>query len=423
MLLARFFKDPKGSVAPFLALAVIPVAGLTGAAVDYSRANAVRAAMQSALDSAGLMLSKEAADLTAAQLGTKTNTFFNAVFQKPEALNLQLSQTMTSPQPGSFELNLTASATITTTFAAMLGVPQIEVHATSQVVWGIKKLNLALALDNTGSMASNGKMTELKKAAHSLLTTLKDAAGTPGDIMVSIVPFATDVNVGTVNKAADWIRWTEWDAENGTCSNTNYDTKSECLSHGRTWTPKSHSNWNGCVMDRDQNYDVQITTPTTSGTDFPAHQASNCPVTVMPLSYDWTALNNKIDAMAPAGNTNVTIGLALGWQTLMPGSPYNAPPVATDLDKVLILLTDGQNTQNRWTTSTSSIDARTQKLCDNLRTANVKVYTVRVIDGNGTLLKNCATKPDMYYDVDEAVQLNSVFSSIAQNLANLRIKK
>jgi hypothetical protein len=27
----------------------------------------------------------------------------------------------------------------------------------------------------------------------------------------------------------------------------------------------------------------------------------------------------------------------------------------------------------------------------------------------------------MYYDVQQAVQLNSVFSSIAQNLANLRI--
>ena len=48
---------------------------------------------------------------------------------------------------------------------------------------------------------------------------------------------------------------------------------------------------------------------------------------------------------------------------------------------------------------------------------------MRVIDGNGTLLKNCATKPSMYYDVDQAVALNSVFSSIAQNLANLRIAK
>ena len=51
------------------------------------------------------------------------------------------------------------------------------------------------------------------------------------------------------------------------------------------------------------------------------------------------------------------------------------------------------------------------------------MYTVRVVDGNATLLRKCATKPDWFYDVDDAVQLNSVFSSIAQTLANLRIAK
>ncbi|HWL75597.1 MAG TPA: VWA domain-containing protein [Burkholderiaceae bacterium] len=130
-----------------------------------------------------------------------------------------------------------------------------------------------------------------------------------------------------------------------------------------------------------------------------------------------------MDAMTPTGNTNVTIGMQMAWQTITPAAPFNAPAVAPDLDKVIILLTDGQNTQNRWSSSTSSIDSRTQKVCDNARAANIKVYTVRVIDGNGTLLKNCATKPGMYYDVDQAIELTSVFGSIAQNLANLRISK
>jgi len=43
--------------------------------------------------------------------------------------------------------------------------------------------------------------------AHNLLTTLKNAAKTPGDIKVAIVPFATDVNVGTGNYQASWIYW------------------------------------------------------------------------------------------------------------------------------------------------------------------------------------------------------------------------
>ena len=107
------------------------------------------------------------------------------------------------------------------------------------MLWGIKKLNLALVLDNTGSMAQSAKMTNLKTAAHNLLTTLQNAAKTPGDVKVAIVPFATDVNVGTSNVNANWIDWTDWDAANGTCSKSTYTTKSTCQSHGKVWTPRS----------------------------------------------------------------------------------------------------------------------------------------------------------------------------------------
>ena len=119
----------------------------------------------------------------------------------------------------------------------------------------------------------------------------------------------------------------------------------------------------------------------------------------------------------------MTIGLAVAWQTLTAAAPYDAPAKADDLDKVIVLLTDGQNTQNRWTTSTSSIDSRTQQVCANAKADNIKVYTVRVINGDATLLKGCASKTSMYYDVQEASELNTAFESIAQNLANLRLAK
>src|SRR6202008_765763 len=97
------------------------------------------------------------------------------------------------------------------------------------------------------------------------------------------------------------------------------------------WTPNPRSTWNGCVNDRDQNNDVN-NTATMAGapaTLFRAHQATNCPAAaMMQLSEDWTALNAKIDAMAPAGNTNVTIGLAWAFQVLSPNAPFNAPSPA-----------------------------------------------------------------------------------------------
>ena len=239
------------------------------------------------------------------------------------------------------------------------------------------------------------------------------------------MPFATDVNVGTNYVNAPWIDWSDWEAANGTCSSGYYNKKSSCEANGKIWTPAPHSAWNGCVYDRDQNNDVANTVPVTGApaTQFRAHQASACPAAMTPLSEDWPALHNKIDTMTPTGNTNVTIGLAWGFQLLSDVAPFYAPPAAPDRDKVVVVLTDGNNTQNRWTSSGSSIDARTQKACDNIKAANIKVYTVRVINGDAALLQGCATNPTMYYDVQQADQLDNVFSSIAQKLANLRITK
>ena len=45
------------------------------------------------------------------------------------------------------------------------------------------------------------------------------------------------------------------------------------------------------------------------------------------------------------------------------------------------------------------------------------------IEGNASLLQSCASNAGMYYDVQDATQLNTVFSLIANNVANLRISK
>ena len=87
-------------------------------------------------------------------------------------------------------------------------------------------------------------MAALKTAAKSLIDQLSALAKNPGDVYVSIIPFAKDVNVGASNYNANWIDWTDWDAttEPDVC-NGNW--------RNQTWTPKNHNTWNGCVTDRD----------------------------------------------------------------------------------------------------------------------------------------------------------------------------
>src|SRR5690348_6945534 len=66
-----FTRDRAGNVAMTFALASLPIVGAVGAAIDFSHANDVKAAMQASLDSTALMLSRDAATLSSGDLNTK----------------------------------------------------------------------------------------------------------------------------------------------------------------------------------------------------------------------------------------------------------------------------------------------------------------------------------------------------------------
>ena len=529
--------------------------------------------MQSAVDATALILSKEAQNLTTAQLNTKAEAIFKAQLNRPDVTNLVVTPTFVDPGTGSYKLTLGATGKVPTSFTKIIGQEEMNLNVSNEVVWGVKRLELALALDVTGSMASSNKMTELKKAAKSLLTTLKGVAKKDGDVKVAIVPFAVVVNAGAANVSAISLDWSDWSSApaimttwlatqsnknawdrvrpgnscpfttgnhgfqctNGPASKSNKSTVStiptsgtyaslicpsrdngskstaatgllnnryysgcysstvkansndwhpvrtgssascgslsssdcQCTGSGSSrvcafrpdqpasnwqplamgsgmscgslaspsvcecnptsgskkvcrqkaydhvWRPSPKTAWDGCVRDRNQSFDVENTAPSFAceqrfenehqrrssriigrrprlrpSDGFQPFQYSTCPATLMRLSFDWTALNTKIDELQPSGNTNVTIGLSWAFHALTAGDPLNTAAVPSrDLDKVIILLTDGDNTQNRWTNTQADIDARTQQACANVKKANIKLYTIRVIDGNASLLQ------------------------------------
>ena len=324
--LRRFCASERGNVMITFALATVPMIGFVGASVDYSRANAAKVAMQAAVDSTALMLSKNASSLTSADLNTKASAYFHALFTRSEVSNIAVTPIFTTS--GGSQIVVNATGKVATTFWRVMGQDNLNIDASSTVKWGNSRLRVALVLDVTGSMASDGKMTALKTATKNLLTQLQGAAAQNGDVYVSIIPFSKDVNVDSVNYNASWIDWTAWNKDQGTCSYSYYDTYSECISRGRTWTPKNHNTWNGCVTDRGNsgspssgNYDTNVTEPTTSITStlFAAEEYGSCPAAVMPLSYNWSAMTTLINNLYPAGNTNQGIGLAHGWMSLVGG--------------------------------------------------------------------------------------------------------
>jgi len=437
MLFQRFVEDRSASVMPLLALAAIPIVGLIGASVDYSRAAAVQSAMQAAADSTSLAMAKSAASLSAAQLQTNAQTYFNALFTRTDAATPTVAVSY-STNAGS-QVVVSATSSVDTMFMGIMGFRQLPVAASSTATFGNHRLRVALVLDNTGSMAEGSpttKISALKTATHNLLSQLQSAATTNGDVYVSIIPFNRDVNVGSSNYTQDWVDWTDWDTKHGsnvqtgqTCT-TNRGGNQNCT-NTYTWTPANHSTWNGCVMDRDQNYDTMNTSPA-AGALFPADQYSSCPAAMMTQSYDWTALNDKVDAMVAAGNTNQAIGLAWGWQSLSSGSPLNTPAKDPNYQyqDIIIILSDGINTQDRWYSNSTSIDNRQRVLCDNIKNAGVTIYAIQVNTSNdptSSVLQYCAgtratvADASKFYLLTTPDQIITAFNQIGTGLSKLHL--
>ena len=159
------------------ALATLPIIGFVGAAVDYSRANSVKAAMQTALDSTALMLSKEAAFDTEDQLKTNALKYFTALFTKTEAKDIQVTVSYTTE--GGSKIVVGATAQLPADFTKILGFDNFNLIASSTSKWGTKPAaRRACARQHRRSMADDGKMAALKTATQGLLTQLQSAVNT-----------------------------------------------------------------------------------------------------------------------------------------------------------------------------------------------------------------------------------------------------
>jgi hypothetical protein len=96
----------------------------------------------------------------------------------------------------------------------VMGQNSLSIDVSSTVRWGNTRLRVALVLDVTGSMASDGKIAALKTQPRIFWPNFR-APRQNGDVLVSIIPFARTVNVGPSNYVASWIDWTAWDKANG----------------------------------------------------------------------------------------------------------------------------------------------------------------------------------------------------------------
>ncbi len=223
--IARFAAAREGNVAVLFAIALVPIIGVVGAAIDYSRAVKARTSMQAALDSTALMLSKDLnqGTISAGNINTTAQQYFDALFTDKTSLpTVTVSAVYTAATSSTAAtVVLTANSSIQTQFIRVLSrmlsnantYDSMALNTTSTTTWGNVKMRVALALDNTGSMAQDGKITALRNAvagSGGLIDQLSALSKTNGDVYISVIPFAKVVNVGSSNYGQSWIDWTDW---------------------------------------------------------------------------------------------------------------------------------------------------------------------------------------------------------------------
>lgn len=154
--MSRFFADQQGGVAPIFALALVPMIGLAGAALDYSRASAARTAMQASLDATALMIAKDAQLIASDQVGPRATQLFNAGFGRDDVQSIQVNATVSSGTGGT-TVTASAGGAVATTFMHILGQSTMNIAAHASVVSASDGLGCVLSLNPLASGAATAQ--------------------------------------------------------------------------------------------------------------------------------------------------------------------------------------------------------------------------------------------------------------------------
>jgi Flp pilus assembly protein TadG len=490
--IATFRRAKRANVAMIFALSLVPITVAAGAGLDLARGMLVHSQMMAALDAACLAVGATPG-LNTTQMQALAQQYFNANYRLDSSFGTPGAVTITTVGQSVKVSTTDAMPTTLLSAMGMSSFnvnAQSTVVWGQQKLWVSLVLDNTGSMTQTDSTGLS-KISALKTATHSLLTLLQQAASSssPGAVQVSIVPFARDVKVGTADANATWLDWTDFLGAPPNAPNTSVGPGSSCpfsdggdgfhcqvsptnnssrannvpnsgtysgyicpsvTTHGHyyngcwnsvssgfghynhTWIANAKSTWTGCVTDRAQDYDTNNTASSTgnASTLMVAENSPSCVVqTLMPLNYNWTNLGTEVDGMTAGGSTNQTIGLVWGWQAQTQNAPLSAPALPANTQQVMILLSDGLNTQDRWygdgSNQATQVDDRMSAACANLKAAGVTVYAVFVdlngTQGNSTVLQHCASDSSKYFDLTNSNQIIATFQAIGEGITNLRI--
>ena len=467
----NLFKDARGSFAVWFSLCLPVLCATTGAAIDFSNASSNHTRLQSALDAAVLASATTIAALPPGQQTLQATTMINNYLTSEFARNQAATPTVTATVDNSSGLVISATATshLNTYVMGMFNESSINIQATSQVyAGGAAPTEVAIVFDTTYSMtavSTNGltKLANAQADAVSLVNALFTATGggTNSNMKISLVPFGVYVNIGTQYAGQPWVTNTAtvsgtdpncgnvWSTAQ-TCVNTTWITATcyndtvpyDCSYQGQSCTggvltyqcsPYNYSYlWYGAVGTTPSNGDLIETLTSANPAIGIIGYWSSSPL--QRLTTDQASIISQINALTAQDVTYIAEGLVWGWRTLSPNSPFADGAAYGSAKKVLILMTDGYNTNepdinnlpnNDWAND-GAADTNLQSVCAAIQTAGITVYTIafQVTDVNiKTILQGCSTTPANYFDAGNIASLSSAFGTIGSQIAGIHLRR
>jgi Flp pilus assembly protein TadG len=220
---ATFLADTTGHYSIMTAVSLMPILGSIAVGLDLSEMYRQREITLNALDAAALATARQVVTgATDAELKAYAKDFFEANLSHVDPGDTELFVDLPSNTPGDETLKLSASLSYSPyffpAFKSLLtpggDVENVDFGAASEV--RLKNtLEVALVLDNSGSMAQLGsgsgqkRVDLLKAAAKQLVDTLAEQAAmikqVEKPVQFALVPFAASVNVGPGKDSAPWM--------------------------------------------------------------------------------------------------------------------------------------------------------------------------------------------------------------------------
>lgn len=219
----RFVRDRRGNYALMTVITMVPLMGGVALAVDYSELVRQRQETMNALDAAGIATARQiVSGATDDAVKAYAKDFFEANLNHVKPANTTLTVTLPSTNTGGGTLVLQAALKYHPYFlpaAAMLigkASSNTEVNITARSEIRLKNtLEVALVLDNSGSMSTLGsgtgqKRIDLLKAASkqlidSLALQAQQMKQMTKPVQFAVVPFSASVNVGPTHDGDSWM--------------------------------------------------------------------------------------------------------------------------------------------------------------------------------------------------------------------------